>query len=388
MSKLFYFILEACKKLASVASGVPIEEIFEKTLPPKYYFNLNPTELSKLNDFRQQELKKLCGRKLQMLGLAPDPSPLLIKKSKNGILTNGSEDTYGGETCQRKNGAVIYKKVNIEYLNLLLPHLKHYNAACSLCIRTRYFGKKTSNPTSLLVKCTLKCGGKGCPFICNVYIFNNGFGFVIPSNPRIFHYVKERYSRPIRGSIREKIKGRFKAGGSVYRVHAEYENKRTKNEKKGFNYDATGKTKKVFKKIKVEATAGTLLSPNVSLAITALCDKLDAEINNDGAISGVIQRVQTRPFCVWAFTEASVRLYDSIVSHPESVLSWDATGGIIKNTESTSKQCLYYELTLSHPDIVDEDSLIPLTFMLSESQTLPTVIEWLTYFKEAHKKVR
>ncbi|CAF4612906.1 unnamed protein product, partial [Rotaria magnacalcarata] len=51
-----------------------------------------------------------------------------------------------------------------------------------------------------------------------------------------------------------------------------------------------------------------------------------------------------------------------------SVLSWDATGGIVKN--SSSKQCFYYELPITHPNIVNEDSLVPLTFMFSESQTL------------------
>ncbi|CAF4564236.1 unnamed protein product, partial [Rotaria socialis] len=45
----------------------------------------------------------------------------------------------------------------------------------------------------------------------------------------------------------------------------------------------------------------------------------------------------------------------------ESVISWDATGGIVKN--SSSKQCLYYELTITHPNIVDEGSLVPLTYL-------------------------
>jgi len=148
-----------------------------------------------------------------------------LNESGQEKLEYGANFTYVGKT---------HKKVNIEYLNLLSPHLKHYNAACGPCIRTRYFGKKSSNPTSLLVNCTLKCGDKDCPFICNLRVLNNGFGFVIALDPHIFHHVKKRYSRPIRGSKREKIKGSFKAGGSVYRVHAEYDKKRTKNEKKRF----------------------------------------------------------------------------------------------------------------------------------------------------------
>ncbi|CAF3760135.1 unnamed protein product [Rotaria socialis] len=135
------------------------------------------------------------------------------------------------------------------------------------------------------------------------------------------------------GSQRRAIMDKFKAGGSVYRVHAQYDEKRTIHEKKA------------------------------------------QEMNSEGIIKGALQIVQFRPFCVLAFTEASIRLYDSIVNCPESVISWDATGGIVKN--SSSKQCLYYELTITHPNIVDEDSLVPLTFMLSESQTLFTVKQWL-----------
>ncbi|CAF1597819.1 unnamed protein product, partial [Rotaria magnacalcarata] len=108
-------------------------------------------------------------------------------------------------------------------------------------------------------------------------------------------------------------------------------------------------------------------------------------MNSEGIIKGALQIVQFRPFCVVAFTEASIRLYDSIVNCPESVISWDATGGIVKN--SSSKQCLYYELTITHPNMVDEDSLAPLTFMLSESQTLFTVKQWLLPFKECCRKV-
>ncbi|CAF5203548.1 unnamed protein product, partial [Rotaria magnacalcarata] len=128
-----------------------------------------------------------------------------------------------------------------------------------------------------------------------------------------------------------------------------------------------GKSKKVFKKIKAETNAESLLSPDISLGILQLHDKLAQEMNSDGII------------------KASIRLYDSIVNCSEYVLSWNATGGIAKN--SSSKQCLYYELTITHPNIVDEDSLVPLTFRLSESQTLFTVKQWLLSFKECYRKV-
>lgn len=118
-----------------------------------------------------------------------------------------------------------------------------------------------------------------------------------------------------------------------------------------------------------------------------LHDYLADTINKDGVVKGALQIVQLRPFSVVSFLESSVRLYDAIAADPSSVLSWDATGGIVKCISSQAKQILYYELTIAHPNIVNEDTLIPLTFMLSESQSLYTVVQWLKAFKEGYRKV-
>ncbi|CAF4249402.1 unnamed protein product [Rotaria sp. Silwood2] len=244
-----------------------------------------------------------------------------------------------------------------------------------------------STPNSLLLRCILKCNGAYCHFKCTVHVLNNGYCFIIALNQKVIHHVGERISRPIRGSQRQAIIDKFKSGASVHRLHTQYSERRSAKEKRSFNYDFTGKSKAIFKKIKAEATANSLLSPDVLSGILQLHDQLANEINHDGIVNGAIQLIQFRPFCTVVFTEASIRLYDTIVSHPETVLSWDATGGIIKNSTLSSKQCLYYELTVSHPNIVNEDTLVPLTFMLSESQTLHTVTNWLLTFKENHKKV-
>ena len=125
---------------------------------------------------------------------------------------------------------------------------------------------------------------------------------------------------------------------------------------------------------------------SLCIGIVQLHDQLAAQVNSNGIIKGILQEVQLRPFCTIAFMEASIRLYDALIASPHTVLSWDATGGIIKNKQS-SKQILYYELTLAHPNVVNEDTLIPLTFMLSESHSLFSVVQWLTLFKESYKKV-
>ncbi|CAF4209294.1 unnamed protein product, partial [Rotaria magnacalcarata] len=109
----------------------------------------------------------------------------------------------------------------IEYLNILLPHLKHYNAYCALCMCTRYFGKNISQPTALLLRSTLKCSGHVYNFKCKVHVLNNGYCFLIATNRKNFHRFNEKISRPIRGSQQRAIMDKFKAGYSVYHVHAQ-----------------------------------------------------------------------------------------------------------------------------------------------------------------------
>ncbi|CAF4303353.1 unnamed protein product, partial [Rotaria magnacalcarata] len=300
-----------------------------------------------------------------MLSLTSDLSALLKKKSKSGYTSTTLSNVNPDESYKKDQNTKIISKVNIEYLNILLLHLKHYNAYCALCICTRYFGKNIPQSTALLLRCTLKCSGHICNFKCKVHVLNNGYCFVIATNRKFFHRVNEKITRPIRGSHRRAIMDKFKAGGSVYRVHPQYDEKRTIHGKK--------------------VLILMQLASRKNLGILQLHDKLAQEMNSEGIIKSALQIVQFRPFCVVAFTEASIRLYDSIVNCPEYVLSWDATGGIVKN--SSSKQCLYYKLTITHPNIVDEDSLVPLTFRLSESQTLFTVKQWLLAFKECYRKV-
>ncbi|CAF4522949.1 unnamed protein product, partial [Rotaria sp. Silwood2] len=381
------FCKETTKNVATVAAGVSMDEVFESTVPPNYNFRLNSSELMKMVHMQNEALERKKHRMMKQIGLLYDSSSSTstTKLSKNASRSDIIDEINNNIQNQNNSSNRSNRKVNIEYLNLISPHLKKYNSACGLCICTRYFGTNISKSTALLLKCILKCSGPSCKFKCNLNILNNGYCFAITLNRTIFHPVNERVARPIRGSLRRTIMEKFKAGGSVYRIHAQYDEQRTSSERQAYNYDLIGKSKKVFKKIKSEAVAETLLAPDVTLGILQLHDKLLEEINSEGIIKGALQIVQCRPFCVVVFTEASIRLYDAIVNCPESVLSWDATGGIIKN--SSAKQCLYYELTISHPNIVNEDSLVPLTFILSECQTLFTVIQWLSTFKDCHRKV-
>ncbi|CAF0912387.1 unnamed protein product [Adineta ricciae] len=354
--------------VASVAAGVPLQVVFECTLPRTFQAKLSSTALVNLLQYRQQILNQEHDAKMRKMGLLPVTSISLSQKKQSN---NGSNSPSNKRTKRvpstEGSDQPLARKVNIEYLDIILPYLKRYNPYCGLCVCTRRFGNDLSNPTHYIIKCVLKCNDTDCKFSCRVFVLNNGDLHVSTSHNTVCHDVKRRVARPIRGLKRKELAEKFRSGALVYQVHGQYSEKRTTLEKMGFNYDSTGKSKLIFKKIKAEVVAESLLSPNVTSSILQLHDEFILKVNPDGTL------------------RASIRLYDAIVAHKDSVLSWDATGGVVKNTGS--KEILYYELAITHSNIVDEDSLIPLTFMLSESQSLFTVTQWLLSFKDNHKQI-
>ncbi|CAF2104675.1 unnamed protein product, partial [Rotaria magnacalcarata] len=50
-------------------AGVRIKQVFEETLSQKHHFCLNETELSKMNQYRQEELKKKSDQKNEYVEL-------------------------------------------------------------------------------------------------------------------------------------------------------------------------------------------------------------------------------------------------------------------------------------------------------------------------------
>jgi hypothetical protein len=163
---------------------------------------------------------------------------------------------------------VLHRKIDIDAANLLVQHGLFIYREDLLVENDEWDsdGYIKLIPEGMDIKFA---HGSECNFKCTVHVFNDGRCFIVSLNRKIFHRVGERYSRPIRGSRRQRIKEKFKASGSVYRVHAEYDQHRTRNEKRGFNYDATGKSKKVFKKIKAESVSESLLSPDFQIGMYA-----------------------------------------------------------------------------------------------------------------------
>jgi hypothetical protein len=73
------------------------------------------------------------------------------------------------------------------------------------------------------------------------------------------------------------------------------------------------------------------------------------------------------------------------MAFPDTIISWDATGGIVK--QCSGQWGLFYELTITLPGVTKENSLVPITFMISDSHPQLDVKHWLEHIKNAHKNV-
>ncbi|CAF4236445.1 unnamed protein product, partial [Adineta steineri] len=153
------------------------------------------------------------------------------------------------------------------------------------------------------------------------------------------------------------------------------------------NYDTTGKTRNIIAKIKSEGVSESLLAPDVDQAISKLYKRFKDKVNPDGKITGAIQQVSKYPCQIIVYTESSIRLFDALMKQENVVLSWDATGGIIQE-KLNSPRLLYYELSITLPGVVKEDSIVPVTFMISDAHGLVNIIAWIELFKNAYSQVK
>ena len=68
---------------------------------------------------------------------------------------------------------------------------------------------------------------------------------------------------------------------------------------------------------------------------------------------------------------------------PKLPIFWDATGNVVRRGDD-GKRFLYYELTVANP--ISGKMGIPVASMISDDQSLPTVSDWLSSFRQAEKK--
>ena len=189
------------------------------------------------------------------------------------------------------------------------------------------------------------------------------------NNPSIRHARGVKISRPIRMPLRSLLKKEFANGASVYRVYQERMKKRTSEERKANNYEVVGRSRSILRKIKSEGVIESLLAPNVDESLTKLREQFENEGIIDGKVKGAIQQISKFQSQITVFSESSIRLFDNLIHQKDVVIAWDATGSVIQEGRN-SPPLLYYELSMTLPGIVSEDSIIPITFMISDAHAL------------------
>jgi hypothetical protein len=290
-----------------------------------------------------------------------------------------------GSSIHIQNEPTKQSNVDVRYLYILLHYIKQRNSYCGLCVRNITFGMTNVNNRQLL-RCTLRCIGRPtCPFSCSVIIKNNGKGHMIVTNRTVRHIRGVKICRPIRAPLRCSIKKQFAQGASVYRMYQEKLQTRTAEQRKGQNYDGIGKSRDILRKIKSEGVLESLLAPDVDQGLSELLERFQSKFNPGGKIKGAIQYICKHPSQVIIYSESSIRLFDALLQHKNVILSWDATGSLIRQTNS--QQLLYYELSITLPGLVNQDSIVPITFMISNAHALVHVINWLKMFKHSYSQV-
>ncbi|CAF0902184.1 unnamed protein product [Adineta steineri] len=380
-------------QLNNTSKNTDDERDLHVELPTHYSFKVQLVDLEKLKSIRITNNQKKHDRLLETMGLSILASTQSQRKkivlSKQSQAASDAIEIFS-KTSDLSSDTSEYEekesRVDMTYFYLLLPYIERFNKYCSLCVRNKTFGT-TEYDRNQLLRCQLYCKGRPtCPFTCSVIVFNNGTADILVHNGTIHHLHGIKLSRPMRKPIRSLLKKRFTQGASVYRVHKERLQKRTREQKMANNYDTTGKTRNIIAKIKSEGVSESLLAPDVDQAISKLYKRFKDKVNPDGKITGAIQQVSKYPCQIIVYTESSIRLFDALMKQENVVLSWDATGGIIQE-KLNSPRLLYYELSITLPGVVKEDSIVPVTFMISDAHGLVHIIAWIELFKNAYSQI-
>ncbi|CAF2149342.1 unnamed protein product [Rotaria magnacalcarata] len=339
-------------QLHSIGEDFEDDGNFRIDQPSSFMLKLKSVDLIKLKTTRTKKINKKTARLFEATGL---PVDIGDKCKKNIIVEKTETNTY---SKQRDH-----------------EHIKYCN-----------FGIKTGDH-NIVLRCNIYCIGRPvCSFSGSLIFAKTGSCHLIVNNTTITHTRGVKICRPMRDPIRSLLKKQFAQGAAVYRIYQDQLKKRSIEEKKAFNYDTTGKNRSILTKIKSEQALESLLSSNVDESIVKLCEKYQEDINPDGKVPGAIQQICKWPCQIIVFTESSIRLFDMLLNYKNVVLSWDATGSIIQEKKDSAR-LLYYELSITLPGIVSENSIVPVTFMISDAHSLVNILHWLQLFKYNHSLV-
>lgn len=267
-------------------------------------FAISPEDVNRLLEMRRIFYKKENERKLSKLGL-----PILI--DHDGHLSSSDHPSSSTDKPIRRR--------DMEWLSIVLPHMKKYNPHCGVCASSKNYGRRLDMANSYLLRSYFYCQGRDCPFNCVMKIKENGKGLLCSrfSNGNIVdHRNAKRVARPNRSltksnSMSKDIRGnnsskrsRKSSNGILHPWNATIPDELTTN----LNSNDLNVSTSDF------VDTSTKRFVHMCCNLIQLTNNLRQEIEPTGLLPGALQHVSLNPFHIAVHTENSIRYYHSMLT--------------------------------------------------------------------------
>ena len=174
----------------------------------------------------------------------------------------------------------------------------------------------------------------------------------------IKHGINEYHYRHLAGVNRNKVKSILRYGKMPLKYFVEQFNEIPSDKSIAGNFGVIRKTIKKLQQVGVESRHEGRQSKDL---LKIICEN---------RMVVLFKQIVVSPFYyIIYWNEIGLRLYNDRAK--DSVLYWNATGGMIRNT-ANNKIFLYYEIAIANP--VKGRMGIPINSMVSERQSLPVVL--------------
>ena len=292
--------------------------------------------------------------------------------------------------------------VTRDWCHLLNRYIEQYNPHCTIMYKRHVIYTKSENDNKTIFRAYGYCKHTECGVRdVRVSLYNSMEGKVSFNTAYVRHSPDQLYARPIAGEERSILKEKLKDGPKAFKERIKRMSQLSGEAIASGNRNSVGKDTQVFRQIAYEArTQGrfdknemdSLLKFATSLALDKAgksateedsrnVHKRSLEDDNVGkTITNANIHISLSPLVVTYWNEASVRLFHDLCKH--DIIYWDATGKMIHSAYA-KKKLLYYEMTARHPKKGSISA--PLSVMVSDNHSLPTIEHWLHTFRHAEK---
>ncbi|KAK3092502.1 hypothetical protein FSP39_003739 [Pinctada imbricata] len=269
----------------------------------------------------------------------------------------------------------LYKKG--KWQHIFIKGMKESNKYCVFIFERHQISsakcraKKQNTP---FFKASAHCKFHDCTVKADLKMWEEGKVDVYYTG-EIKHNIHHEHARPIRGKQREDLKETLKYGPKPLKRFLDCMKEKTSEDIVSGNCDNVGKDPQIFRQISHESRkTGRKDYDSINSLRIAVEEEKASKIH-------FIQKISILPFYILYWSEEGLYLYHKLA--PKDVLFWDATGSVVRKNEN-GKRMLYYELSVRHP--VKGKMGLPVSAMLTEDNSLPSVQDWIARFRHAEKR--